>query len=81
VSSVKAGQPKTPSPCASHAATQTITYGPEGPSRPDQRPGPAHTYAGRPEKIARLLRTLTMTGVPEGDDPEPQDIGYYAPLR
>lgn len=31
------------------------------------------------EKIARLPRALTMDGVPEGDDPEPQDIGYYAP--
>ena len=31
------------------------------------------------EKIARLPRELTMDGVPEGDDPEPQDIGYYAP--
>ena len=31
------------------------------------------------EKIARLPRELTMDGVPEGDDPEPQDIGFYAP--
>jgi hypothetical protein len=31
------------------------------------------------EKIARLPRELTMDGVPEGDEPEPQDIGYYAP--
>jgi hypothetical protein len=31
------------------------------------------------EKIARLPRELTMDGVPDGDDPEPQDIGYYAP--
>lgn len=31
------------------------------------------------EKIARLPRALTMDGVPEGDDPEPQDIGYFAP--
>jgi hypothetical protein len=31
------------------------------------------------EKIARLPRELTMEGVPEGDDPEPEDIGYYAP--
>lgn len=31
------------------------------------------------EKIARLPRELTMEGVPEGDDPEPNDIGYYAP--
>jgi hypothetical protein len=31
------------------------------------------------EKIARLPWELTMDGVPEGDDPEPQDIGYYAP--
>lgn len=31
------------------------------------------------EKIARLPRELTMDGVPEGDDPEPQDIAYYAP--
>jgi hypothetical protein len=31
------------------------------------------------EKIARLPEELTMDGVPPGDDPEPQDIGYYAP--
>ena len=31
------------------------------------------------EKIARLPRELTIDGVPEGDDPEPHDIGYYAP--
>ena len=31
------------------------------------------------EKIAQLPRPLTMDGVPEGDDPRPQDIGYYAP--
>jgi len=33
------------------------------------------------EKIARLPRNLTMDGVPTGDDPEPNDIGYYAPTR
>jgi hypothetical protein len=33
------------------------------------------------EKIARLLRALTMKGVPAGDDPEIRDIGYYAPTR
>lgn len=31
------------------------------------------------EKIARLPQKLTMDGVPKGDDPEPNDIGYYAP--
>lgn len=31
------------------------------------------------EKIAKLPRPLTMEGVPEGDDPSPLDIGYYAP--
>jgi hypothetical protein len=31
------------------------------------------------EKIAPLPRALTMDGVPAGDDPEPNDIGYYAP--
>lgn len=31
------------------------------------------------EKIARLPEDLTMDGVPEGDDPGPNDIGYYAP--
>lgn len=31
------------------------------------------------EKIAPLPRALTMEGVPAGDDPEPQDIGYYEP--
>ncbi len=31
------------------------------------------------EKIAQLPRTLSMDGVPAGDDPLPRDIGYYAP--
>jgi hypothetical protein len=33
----------------------------------------------RVEKIAKLPRPLTMEGVPAGDDPEVDDIGYYAP--
>ena len=33
------------------------------------------------EKIAELPRPLTMEGVPAGDDPEINDIGYYAPSR
>ena len=33
----------------------------------------------RLEKIAELPRPLTMEGVPEGDDPNIADIGYYAP--
>ena len=35
----------------------------------------------RVEKIAELPRPLTMEGVPAGDDPEINDIGYYAPSR
>jgi hypothetical protein len=31
------------------------------------------------EKIADLPRSLTTEGVPDGDDPEIADIGYYAP--
>jgi hypothetical protein len=31
------------------------------------------------EKIAELPRPLTMDGVPPGDDPDINDIGYYAP--
>ena len=31
------------------------------------------------EKISQLPRKLSMDGVPAGDDPFPQDIGYYAP--
>ena len=31
------------------------------------------------EKIAKLPRPLTMEGVPAGDDPEINDVGYYAP--
>jgi hypothetical protein len=31
------------------------------------------------EKIAELPRPLTTKGVPEGDDPDIADIGYYAP--
>jgi hypothetical protein len=33
------------------------------------------------EKYADLPRSLSMEGVPKGDDPEPTDIGYYAPGR
>jgi hypothetical protein len=33
------------------------------------------------EKIATLPEPLTTTGVPNGDDPEIADIGYYAPSR
>jgi hypothetical protein len=35
----------------------------------------------RVEKIAELPRPLTMDGVPTGDDPDINDIGYYAPSR
>ena len=31
------------------------------------------------EKIAALPRSLSMDGVPAGDDPDINDIGYYAP--
>ncbi|HEX2285619.1 MAG TPA: cyclophilin-like fold protein [Mycobacterium sp.] len=31
------------------------------------------------EKIAELPNPLTTEGVPEGDDPDIADIGYYAP--
>jgi hypothetical protein len=31
------------------------------------------------EKIAKLPRPQTMEVVPAGDDPEINDIGYYAP--
>jgi hypothetical protein len=33
----------------------------------------------RVEKVAKLPRPLTMEGVPVGDDPEINDLGYYAP--
>ena len=33
----------------------------------------------RVEKVADLPRPLTMEGVPAGDDPDINDIGYYAP--
>jgi hypothetical protein len=33
----------------------------------------------RVEKVAKLPRPLTMEGVPAGDDPEINDLGYYAP--
>jgi len=33
------------------------------------------------EKVAQLPGPLTMNGVPAGDDPEINDIGYYAPAR
>ncbi|WP_308113630.1 cyclophilin-like fold protein [Arthrobacter sp. ISL-30] len=31
------------------------------------------------EKTRHLPQVLSMDGMPEGDDPVPQDIGYYAP--
>ena len=31
------------------------------------------------EKVAKVPRPLTMTGMPVGDDPEPGDLGFYAP--
>jgi len=31
------------------------------------------------EKTARLDPALPMTGMPDGDDPQPRDIGWYAP--
>lgn len=37
------------------------------------------TDVGAVEKTAPLPRPLTMDGVPSGADPEPYDIGYYAP--
>jgi hypothetical protein len=33
----------------------------------------------RVEKIAELPKPLTTEGVPEGDDPDIADVGYYAP--
>ena len=35
----------------------------------------------RVEKVADLPRPLTTDGVPAGDDPDINDIGYYAPSR
>lgn len=37
-------------------------------------------YGGQ-EKIATVPRALTTDGVPPGADPEPNDVGYYAPDR
>ncbi len=31
------------------------------------------------EKLAQLPRKLSLDDVPTGDDPNPRDIGYYAP--
>jgi hypothetical protein len=31
------------------------------------------------EKYAELPRKLSLEGVPAGDDPDPAEIGYYAP--
>ena len=35
----------------------------------------------RVEKIAKLPRPLSTDGVPEGDDPDIADVGYYAPSQ
>lgn len=37
------------------------------------------TDHSRLEKIGELPEVLSMDGMPEGDDPQPNDIGYYAP--
>ena len=37
-------------------------------------------YGGQ-EKVAALPRALATDGVPSGADPEPNDVGYYAPDR
>lgn len=37
------------------------------------------TDLNRVEKVGRIPRPLSMEGMPEGDDPEPNEIGYYAP--
>ena len=31
------------------------------------------------EKTGRVPQPLSMDGMPEGDDPKPNEIGYYAP--
>lgn len=31
------------------------------------------------EKVGRLDDPLTMSGMPSGDDPQPNDLGWYAP--
>ena len=33
------------------------------------------------EKVGELPRTLTMSGVPAGADPDVNDIGYYRPTN
>jgi hypothetical protein len=33
----------------------------------------------REEKVGHLDTALSMDGMPAGDDPQPQDIGWYAP--
>lgn len=41
---------------------------------------PFRDFGGQ-EKVADLDPPLTMDGVPSGDDPDANDIGYYAPTR
>lgn len=33
------------------------------------------------EKVATLDRSLTLSGVPDADAPQPGEIGYYAPTK
>lgn len=33
------------------------------------------------EKVARVPRPLSMRGMPKSADPEPREIGYYAPTQ
>ena len=33
------------------------------------------------EKVARLHKPLTLRGVPDADEPQPGEIGYYAPTQ
>jgi hypothetical protein len=39
----------------------------------------AFTDLNRVEKVAHLGRMLQVSGVPASDEPEPGEIGYYAP--
>ena len=63
-----------------HSITARLADNPTGQDLAAQLPLTLSIHDfNRVEKIAELPRPLTMEGVPAGDDPEINDIGYYAP--
>jgi hypothetical protein len=85
-----AGQPTTEEPnvptvritVADQTITAELADNPTAQDLTDQLPlNLTFRDFNRVEKVAELPRSLTMDCVPAGDDPDINDIGYYAPSR